>query len=166
MVSSIAVANEFIRLGKENAVYFTPMQILKLVYIAHGWTYAFFNKPLIDDRIEAWKYGPVIPDLYRKIKSYGNGKIEQEIHVTRSLFNKDDNDLTEDEEKVIKFVYKKYGKLDGIDLSMITHQAGTPWSETFDSKSWGDIIPNSVIHSHYKQLLEKITAEYNKNVGS
>ena len=106
MVKSLTVANELIRLGKENAVYFTPMQLLKLVYIAHGWSYAFLNKPLIDDDIEAWKYGPVIPDLYRKIKSYGNGKIEQEIPATRSLFF-DEPSLTEDEKKVINFVYKK-----------------------------------------------------------
>ena len=54
MVSSITVANEFISLAKKDGYYFTPMQLLKLVYIAHGWMFGFFNEPLIDDDIEAF----------------------------------------------------------------------------------------------------------------
>lgn len=36
-ISSVAVANEFIGLGKQDNKHFTPMQLLKLTYIAHGW---------------------------------------------------------------------------------------------------------------------------------
>jgi uncharacterized phage-associated protein len=32
-----AVANEFIRLAAEDGRTLTPLQIIKLVYIAHGW---------------------------------------------------------------------------------------------------------------------------------
>ena len=81
MVSSITVANEFISLAKKDGYYFTPMQLLKLVYIAHGWMFGFFNEPLIDDDIEAWKYGPVIPNLYQAIKNYGSRQIEDIINL-------------------------------------------------------------------------------------
>ena len=57
--SARAVANEFIRLAKADCKSFTPSQLMKLAYIAHGWMLALYQRPLITDRIEAWKYGPV-----------------------------------------------------------------------------------------------------------
>ncbi|AWY21255.1 DUF4065 domain-containing protein [Moraxella bovis] len=162
MVSSIAVANQFIRLAKQDGKYLTPMQILKLVYIAHGWSYGFFNKPLIDDTIEAWKYGPVIPELYQTIKKYGNTEITQDISYPwlgiGNILN--NNQLDDDQQKVVNFVYKKYGHFDGIQLSMLTHQNNTPWSEIFNPHSWGDVIPNHTIHKHYKQLYNQLVATY------
>lgn len=153
MVSAISVANEFIRLGKEEENFFTPMQLLKLVYIAHGFMLGFFNKPLINENVEAWKYGPVIPDLYQKVKSYGKDKIKNEIS-SWSVFSH--RPLSEEEKSVIHFVYKKYGRLDGVHLSMITHQKNTPWSDIFTHEGWGDVIPNELIRNHYAHLTNKL----------
>lgn len=156
MVSAISVANELIRLGKQDNNYFTPMQLLKLVYIAHGWMFGFFNKPLITDSIEAWKYGPVIPELYHKVKVYGGNQIPQEIN---SLFSFNHEQLNEEEKSVVNFVYRKYGNLGGVKLSMITHQNDTPWSRIFSLDGRGDIIPNDLIRQHYVELSSKVLAE-------
>lgn len=150
MVSAISVANEFIRLGMQDGNKFTPMQLLKLVYISHGWMLGFFNQPLINENIEAWKYGPVIPDLYQAVKNYGRAFVDREIP------NSSPQQLTDEEKSVINFVYRKYGNLDGIRLSMITHQPGTPWSRVFSHEGWGDFIPNDVIRGHYSELRNKV----------
>lgn len=155
MVSAISVANEFIRLGKEENNFFTPMQLLKLVYIAHGWMLGFFGKPLINEDVEAWKYGPVIPELYQEVKNYGREKVRNEISSWPTLSRQS---LNEEEKSVIHFVYKKYGNLDGIRLSMITHQKDTPWSDIFSHEGWGDVIPNDLIRNHYKGLTTKVLA--------
>lgn len=153
MVSAITVANEFIRLGRQEGKRFTPMQLLKLVYITHGWMLGFFNKPLINENIEAWKYGPVIPDLYQAVKRYGGNEVEEEIPAAAR------QELTSEEKSVINFVYKKYGELGGIRLSMITHQPGTPWSRIFSHEGWGDVITNDVIREHYAELCKKVLAK-------
>lgn len=153
MVSAITVANEFIRLGRQEGKRFTPMQLLKLVYITHGWMLGFFNKPLINENIEAWKYGPVIPDLYQAVKRYGGNEVEEEIPAAAH------QELTSEEKSVINFVYKKYGELGGIRLSMITHQPGTPWSRIFSHEGWGDVITNDVIREHYAELCKKVLAK-------
>ena len=51
---------------------FTPMKLIKMVYITHGWFMARYgaDKPLIKEPIEAWKYGPVIQILHKKYKIY------------------------------------------------------------------------------------------------
>ncbi|MCD8455896.1 DUF4065 domain-containing protein [Xylella taiwanensis] len=46
------------------------MQVLKLVYIAHGWHLGFRQEPLLNKRVEAWRHGPVIRSLYEKVKKY------------------------------------------------------------------------------------------------
>ena len=66
------VANRFIELAEsDSGRRLTPMQLIKLTYIAHGFSLAIKNRPLLDESVEAWRYGPVIPSLYRKLKSYG-----------------------------------------------------------------------------------------------
>ena len=76
MHSSIRIAVETLELAK-NPHYkeITTMQLLKLVYIAHGWMLGLYDLPLISDEV-AWLYGPVIPNLYKEIKSYGGGPVE------------------------------------------------------------------------------------------
>ena len=38
------------------------MQLLKLIYVAHGWHLETSSgNPLIQNKIEAWKFGQVIP---------------------------------------------------------------------------------------------------------
>ena len=63
-----AVANRLLQLAEEDGNQLTVMQILKLVYFCHAWTLALYDRPLIEQPIEAWRYGPVIPDVYHSFK--------------------------------------------------------------------------------------------------
>ena len=46
----------------------TPLQVIKMAHIAHGYSLAIHNEPLVDEAVEAWKYGPVVPSLYYRAK--------------------------------------------------------------------------------------------------
>jgi uncharacterized phage-associated protein len=120
------------------------MQILKLVYIAHGWHLAITGEPLIDDDVRAWKYGPVIKEIYHQYKHYGNGRIqEQGIELS---------DL--EESILIEQIFNHYSNFSGIQLSAMTHKDGSPWDETFSSFNNDRIIPNQLILTHYRGLLD------------
>ena len=70
-VNALAVANYFVELSKRDKVPLHLLGLVKRVYIAHGFSLAITGRPLIDprfDRIEAWKYGPVIPSVYHSFK--------------------------------------------------------------------------------------------------
>ena len=56
------IADDILKLAKRRDLTLTPMQLVKLAYIAYGWYLAIYEKRLFDDRIEAWKYGPIIPN--------------------------------------------------------------------------------------------------------
>lgn len=144
------VANEFLRLASERDVALTPLQLMKLVYIAHGWSLGLRQRPLITDRIEAWKYGPVIPDLYHLTKKYGSGAVTDILRS--SIFSGRQPELDDDEKELIKAVYEVYGNLSGIRLSALTHRTGTPWAETYRADTNGIPISNDLIAEHYRQL--------------
>src|ERR1700736_6544090 len=84
-----AVANYFLQRANAEGIPITPMAIQKLVYFAHGWMLAVYGRPLINQRIEAWEYGPVIRDLYQQFKRFGDLKITEpakDVQVAGSGF--------------------------------------------------------------------------------
>ncbi|MCC7437458.1 MAG: DUF4065 domain-containing protein [Armatimonadetes bacterium] len=73
------VGNSFLDIALKDGTALTPMKLLKLVYIAHGWHLGIMGKPLISDEVQAWKYGPVIPKLYSRalsLRNSGNMEIQ------------------------------------------------------------------------------------------
>src|ERR1700689_5397887 len=79
-----AIANELIKLSlqKTNSGL-SPMKVQKLVYFAHGWYLALTGgRPMINEPVEAWKFGPVVPSLYYELKKYGETPITDLIGAT------------------------------------------------------------------------------------
>lgn len=150
MNSSVIVANRFLDLAKAKGDQLTPMQLLKLVYIAHGWMLGLYGRPLINDKIEAWQYGPVIPALYQHVRKYKGAAVTKNINA---LFENDD--LDEQEADIISQVYNAYGQKTAMHLSRITHARGTPWELVYEPGSFGMNIPTDIIEDHYKKLAEQ-----------
>jgi uncharacterized phage-associated protein len=148
--SARAVANEFLRLAEEDGRALTPLQIIKLVYIAHGWMLALYQRPLIIDRIEAWKYGPVIPELYHDMKGYGASSVAGWLPETFPQ----PKPLDHQETDLIRQVYKIYGRKNGVQLSELTHRPGTPWHITWYPGATGVLISNDLIAEHYRRLAD------------
>jgi uncharacterized phage-associated protein len=147
MKNAITVGQKFIELAKQDGGNtLTPMQLLKLVYIAHGCMLGKHSTPLIHEPVEAWRYGPVIKPLYDRIKKYRSNPVEK---VTNSFGGHiSTHDLNSQENQVIQDVYKKYGQKDGIQLSSLTHQPNTPWDIAW--KNGYNVISNDLIEHHYK----------------
>lgn len=61
---SKAIANFFLQRQR-----LTQVRLHKLVYFAHGWHLGLNRGPLLDEAIQAWRYGPVVPSLYEEFNS-------------------------------------------------------------------------------------------------
>lgn len=139
----------------------TVMAVLKLAYICHGWHLALYKKPLICSDIEAWKYGPVIPSLYRELKRQRNKRSADRLlycgtKKSSNLFasRKDfiNSQFTDDQRVLIDRVLSEYGDFSAMDLSSMTHQEGTPWSKIYNPSEPFRPIPDHVIQAHYEDL--------------
>lgn len=141
------IADEVLRSAKTRGIALTPLQLMKLVYITYGWYWANRDEPLFTNDIEAWKYGPVIPDLYHATKHYGREKIPHDLIA-------DGIATEEDTRAFVDKVLDQYGSLSGIALSNLTHRKGTPWSKVYRDGFFGLDIPPDLIRMHYKRELD------------
>jgi uncharacterized phage-associated protein len=145
MVSSATVANRLLELADYQL---TPMQVLKLVFLSQAWMLGLHGKALIGDRIEAWKYGPVIPDLYHTVKRYRGGPITKPLRAARS------ERMSTEERELVDEVFRVYGDWTGPELSHLTHKPGSPWDQVFEDGGWGQVIPTGVIRDYYERQAE------------
>jgi len=144
MHDSKVVANRFLERAVENGDAITPMQLLKLVYIAHGWMLGLYGRPLIRDDVQAWQYGPVIPKLYNAIRQFRSQPVHGPIHAPTE-------ELDQQEASIVDQVYEIYGHLSGPQLSRMTHADNTPWQLTYKPGEFGLVISNDVIEDHYRR---------------
>jgi uncharacterized phage-associated protein len=157
-----AVANRFIELARENGRSFTPMQLQKLVYISHGWNMALNDaRPLIADDVQAWVWGPVIPEIYDSLKRYGSQPVTDLIHENEWRADTDRrgpvviSTFCEDEERIIRSVFSSYGNMSGGELSALTHEDGSPWSQVYRPNVRNIVIPNQAIETYYRELVDR-----------
>lgn len=148
MYDSRVVANRFLELAQERNDTLTPMQVLKLVFIAHGWTLGLLGRPLIRDEVEAWQYGPVIPALYRAVSRFRSQPVEGPLPAPNQA-------LPIDERGIVDQVYDIYGQRSGPALSRLTHLPNSPWSLTYKPGSFGLVISNDLIEDHYARLAQR-----------
>lgn len=142
MYDARQVANWFVNRAARDGRRLTIMQLLKLVYISHGWHLEMQRSPLFLNKIEAWKFGPVIPDVYNSFRRQGV-EISAQIPVNGLPISPRDEHLLEQ-------IYGSYGQLDAQKLSDMTHEPGGPWD--IATKQWGYFapIPNELILPHYQ----------------
>ncbi len=135
--SSLAIANEFLRRAHLERRVITHMHLQKLVYLAHGWGLAVTGKPLIEDKFEAWDYGPVIRKLYDSLRYYGSGPVQRLIRtgedVSFGAFNGPDvlANISADESAIIDRVWDQYKSFEAFQLSALTHADNSPWQLTY-----------------------------------
>ena len=144
MHDSRVVANRFLDLANAKGDSLTPMQLLKLVYIAHGWMLGLYGRPLIRDDVEAWQYGPVIPRLYNSVRGFKSQPVVGPLPAREET-------LDDKEKSIIDQVYEIYGDLSGPQLSRLTHAEGSPWQITYKPGQFRLEISNDVIEDHYRQ---------------
>ena len=143
---SRAVANEILRIGQEKGIKMSMMKLIKLVYFAHAWMLGVTGKPLCSDSVEAWPYGPVFRELYNDLPYEGSQVVNKLIETP--FGGAYTSSFSTDEKSVMSRVVDVYGDLDAFQLSDITHQPGTPWFQTTNSKGNFSKIENKIIKEH------------------
>ena len=130
----------------------TAMKLQKLVYYSQCWSLVWDEKPLFEDRIEAWANGPVAPTLYDAHKG--------EFKVGPSSIKGNSAKLTKDEKETIDGVLEFYGEKSAQWLSDLTHLEA-PWNQARKRAGVGEgercqeEITLSDMHEYYSGLSEE-----------
>ncbi len=101
----------------------TNLKLQKLLYFAQAVSLSMNDKPIFDDKIEAWQFGPVVPSVYHKLKVYENKPVKIEEEVA---------DLPDEVKRMLEDVWNLYGKFSAHELVNITHNH-LPWKKVYQS---------------------------------
>lgn len=114
--SAFDIADYFLyKAAQEDQELLSNLKLQKLVYYAQGLHLVVFDgEPLFRDRIEAWAYGPVVPNLYHFYKSNGSGGIP-----AKKDFDPETIDSTTRE--FLDEIYEAFGQFSAIRLMDIAH---------------------------------------------
>ena len=112
MYTAFDVAKWFI-----NELHPEPLKLQKLLYLAQGFSFAFNDKQLFEDEIEAWVHGPVVKSVYNIYKDYKYNPI---------MINYELIEFDEDTTSVLNYVKNNFSKYDSKYLEEMSHQQ-EPW---------------------------------------
>ena len=117
------VAQYFLaQMDEEAGDLISNLKLQKLVYYAQGFALALHGRPLFPERIEAWTYGPVVPELYHEYRGYGSDPIPQPGEIDFSIYDVQTRELLDE-------VYAVYGQFSAWKLRDMTHSE-PPWRDT------------------------------------
>ena len=125
MVAPIYASNNFILRAEERDVNMTHLKLQKLLYILYARHIYKTGEALFSDRFQAWKYGPVLTEIYDIFKREGpdpltalrpdpNGEIF--IVVEDGKFGECFNE-----------VWDKFANVSAADLVSLTHEPDSAW---------------------------------------
>lgn len=99
----------------------TAMKLHKLLYYSQAWHLVWDEEPLFGARIEAWRQGPVIPDVYRCHRGAFN--------LSKApLAGGNSEHLAQNEAETIEAILRDYGDWTAYELSRRSHNE-PPWKE-------------------------------------
>ena len=158
---SQSIANSFLDISKSAVHPIDPMKVQKLVYFAHGWHLGYDRGALSAEKVEAWRWGPVFPNLYQSVKKWGNSAIMEPIRVLEMrdghfrLTHPRVTAVESFEYRLIKSVWNTYGHMSGIQLSQFTHEEESPWRviRDKDPDARSSVIPNDLIYRYFRNKI-------------
>ena len=161
MPSALAVAKCFFDFRRRDDGHeHSFVRIHKLVYFAHGLHMGTHEKPLIEEQLEAWQWGPIFPSLYYSL--FGRN-IPGVMATAPSIEDEDVCSFIERLEKALRGVST-------LTLSAFAHQEGSPWYQVVTEKTGnkdvsveylrghlppGVVIEREAIRSYFKEIREQ-----------
>jgi len=161
--NALGLANYFLDKAEAEGRELTHMHLQKILYNAHGYYLAMTGDPLFYQNVQAWKNGPVIPEVYKAFKKCGRDPIA--IRATRpaSLFDIEgspyEEDLDEETRSFLDAIWEGHKSISAVKLSAISHVRGGPWDQVARGKNLelhhGIEIPNPIIQKYFEMMTKE-----------
>jgi uncharacterized phage-associated protein len=154
--STRVVCNAVLARAKDRQVEMTHLKLQKLVYFIHAWGLTLTGKSPINEKPQAWQFGPAFESIYFAASEYGKNPIKKffkSMHVITDEFSNivpsaDDKSfwqLTDD-------VMKNYLHFTPLELSALAHEEGSAWDLARAQKS--TFISDESIINDFRAKLE------------
>ena len=152
-----SIANIILDIADNSNIQITNLSLNKIIYFIHAWYLAKTGAPLIDAKIEAWEYGPVIREVYSEFKKFGaseiNGRAYRfDVDKLQKVLCADS--VSPDDLVFIEDQFSRYGHFGVGKLVGISHEKGGPWDVVYNRSGRvnpGMEISNELIRAYFGQ---------------
>jgi uncharacterized phage-associated protein len=158
MYDARAISNFLIRRAEAKSAQITAMTLLKVLYFSHAWFLAKYERPLVAQPFEAWKYGPVCRVVYDQFKEQGEKPISKyavSFDPIKMNYIPTIAEFGDDIEIFLENIFDYYTQYNAYKLSDLTHEKGGPWHQIWQEAEKraipGMIIPNHLIGAWFKE---------------
>lgn len=141
----------------------THLKLQKLVYMCYADYLCNEFENLFNDKIYAYRLGPVIESVYEKYKKSGYGKLA--VEDDELMYNEESKQMSSQSRIIasknglkkllsIEKTINKYGKYTASELVELTHKKNTPWKKTSSGLISNKLIKDELIKEyHYNETV-------------
>lgn len=124
--TAMNVASEIVRQYEQKHKTITNLKLQKVLYYSQMRSLQQCGNALFDDDFQAWRHGPVIPEVYEVFRKYVSRDIDyDDIDVIKNR-----TDIAAEQKRVIAGIVDVTLNLQAWDLVDKTHQT-KPWKDTY-----------------------------------
>lgn len=114
----------------------SDLQLQKILYYVQLAFIKNLGYRAFGEDIEAWSYGPVVPEVYRYFNGFGANEINMFYYEQRHMF------INPQEDFVVDNIVKKCLTFSPWDLVELSHNPTGPWYKVFHEKGNHEVIPD------------------------
>jgi uncharacterized phage-associated protein len=121
--AALTVAKYFLSIpDQDSGELISNLKLQKLLYYAQGFSVAVYgvDNPIFQEKVYAWKHGPVVKKVYNHYAGYKNGALP--VEKTPSIEGGTREFLDE--------IYRVYGRFSAWALREMTHRE-SPWLDNY-----------------------------------
>lgn len=142
MYNALMIARYIVNYCSEHNSTVSNLKLQKMLYFVQAEFLVDKGEPCFLERIEAWDFGPVVPEVYRAYKVYGSANIPNGFLEKSSQIKSDDKNR-------IDAIVDQCMQYSASQLVEITHHQ-SPWVEAY-RRGWNNEITLDSIESYFSE---------------
>lgn len=128
------------------------LKLQKVLYFIQAYFIIRTDEPCFEEKIEAWDFGPVVPEAYREYKQFGSGDIPTITHIVDfdedNIWNStvqpyEDDVLSDTDKTLVEAVVNRFSDYSATDLVSITHRQA-PWKNVYQRGKNNEITVKAI----------------------
>lgn len=143
MYSVLTVARYIIWYCKKHGFSISNLKLQKILYFVQAEFLVSKGVPCFEEDIEAWDFGPVVPEVYHEFKVFGSSDIPKHVCKDANLM------ILNDDKMLIDDMVDQSAQYSASDLVEITHNQD-PWNDAYE-KYCNNIISKESIEDFFSR---------------
>jgi len=136
------VAKYIIWYCKENNLSISNLKLQKILYFIQAMFLVKNQEPCFGEYIEAWDFGPVVPEIYHEFKMFGSSEIPL-------VYSDAENKIVNKDKVMMDSLIDECAQRTASELVEITHNQ-RPWNDAYE-KYCSKIITNESIKEYFEK---------------